>query len=190
MARGHVRTNPARGIKRNPRPRMTRFLSRDEIRRLHEVLSRCVAERPSYRQQADIIRLLLLTGCRKGEIVNLQWKEVNGDVLDLSDAKTGPRRVFLNAEARGIIESQPRNGSNFVFPSSANGAKPLSPNLWLWHTARKRAGMEDVRLHDLRHTVCQPCRDEGRSPACCGASSGPPSGSDDAPLRPCRRPRG
>ena len=153
MARGHVRTNPARGIKRNPRPRMTRFLSRDEIRRLHEVLSRCVAERPSYRQQADIIRLLLLTGCRKGEIVNLQWKEVSGDVLDLTDSKTGPRRVFLNAEARGIIESQPRNGNDYVFPSSANGAKPLSPNLRLWHTARKRAGMEDVRLHDLRHTV-------------------------------------
>ena len=85
--------------------------------------------------------------------MNLQWKEVNGDVLDLTDTKTGPRRVFLNAKARGIIESQPRNGNDYVFPSSANGAKPLSPNLRLWHTARKRAGMEDVRLHDLRHTV-------------------------------------
>ena len=132
---------------------MTRFLSRDEIRRLHEVLDRCAAERPSYRQQADIIRLLLLTGCRRGEIVSLKWKEVNGDVLNLIDAKTGPRKVFLNAAARNIIERHPRSGSAYVFPSPANRSKPLSPNLRLWHIARTRAGIEDVRLHDLRHTV-------------------------------------
>ena len=99
LACGHVRANPARGIKKNPRPKMTRFLSREEIRRLHEVLDRCVAQRPSRRQQADIIRLLLLTGCRRGEIVNLQWKEVKADVLNLADAKTGPRRVYPASKA-------------------------------------------------------------------------------------------
>ena len=77
------------GIKNKRRPRMTRFLSREEIRRLHQVLDGCVAQRPSRRQQADIIRLLLLTGCRRGELVNLQWKEVKADVLNLGDAKTG-----------------------------------------------------------------------------------------------------
>ena len=119
LACGYVGTNPARGITRNRRPRMTRFLSRDEIRRLHETLDRCVKERPSRRQQADIIRLLLFTGCRRGEIVNLQWTEVKGDMLDLAASKTGPRRVYLSEQAQDIIERQPRSGSDYVFPSPA-----------------------------------------------------------------------
>ena len=65
IARGHIETNPTRGVKRNPRPKLTRFLSRDEISRLHEVLDRYETKRPSSNVQADIIRLLLLTGCRK-----------------------------------------------------------------------------------------------------------------------------
>ena len=136
----------------NPRPKLTRFLSSDEIRRLHQTLERCVAERPSYGQPADIIRLLLLTGCRKGELLNLQWREVNGDVLDLIDGKTGPRRVFLTARAKAIIERQPRSGSAFVFPSPLNPLRPRSGEIGLWRLARKRAGLEDVRLHDLRHS--------------------------------------
>ena len=146
---GHVRSNPARGIKKNPRPKMTRFLSREEIRRLHEVLDRCVAQRPSRRQQADIIRLLLLTGCRRGEIVNLQWKEVKADVLNLVDAKTGPRRVYLNAQAQAIIERQPRCGNDYVFPSPRAPSRPVSKDMKLWYRVRKEAGIEDVRLHDL-----------------------------------------
>ena len=152
MARGYLATNPARGVRMNPRPKLTRFLSSDEIRRLHQTLERCVAERPSYGQQPDIIRLLLLTGCRKGELLNLQWREVNGDVLDLIDSKTGPRRVFLNARAKAIIERQPRSGSAFVFPSPLNPLRPRSGEIGLWRLARKRAGLEGVRLHDLRHS--------------------------------------
>ena len=59
---------------------------------------------PSQRQQVDIIRLLLLTGCRKNEIVRLRKQEVAENCLRLLDSKTGPRTVFLNAEARAIIE--------------------------------------------------------------------------------------
>ena len=152
LACGHVATNPARSIKKNPRPRMTRFLSRDEIRRLHEVLDRSVAERPSRGQPADIIRLLLLTGCRRGEIVQLRWQEVNGDVLDLADAKTGPRRVFLSAQVRQIIERQPRSGSAYVFPSPYDSSRHLSADMRLWYRVREEAGIGDVRLHDLRHS--------------------------------------
>ena len=71
-------------MKRNPRPRLTRFLSREEIGRLHRVLDRHAGVR-----QADIIRLLLLTGCRKSEILTLRWQDVDGDTLNLGDAKTG-----------------------------------------------------------------------------------------------------
>ncbi len=149
---GHITASPVRGVTRNLRPRLTRFLSRAEIRRLHRVLDGYAETSPSGRQQADIIRLLLLTGCRKSEIVNLRWQEVNGDVLNLKDSKTGPRTVFLNAQARIIIERQPRQESVFVFPSPRNPLRPRGDNLPLWYRVRKRAGIQDVRLHDLRHT--------------------------------------
>ena len=149
---GHIRRNPARDIKRNTRPKLTRFLSRDEVRRLHRALDSLVRARPSRARQADVIRLLLLTGCRKSEIRTLRWQDVDGDVLNLIDAKSGPRRVFLNAPARAILERQPRSGSAYVFPSPRDPGRPLYRNFSLWHTARKEAGIEDVRIHDLRHT--------------------------------------
>ena len=134
---------------------MTRFLSREEIRRLHAVLDACVAERPVNAPTADIIRLLLLTGCRRGEILNLQWHEVGKDILELIDSKTGPRTVFLSPKAKAVIERQPRLGSPWVFPSPANRKKPRSVGSLdgLWKLVRKQAGIEDVRLHDLRHSV-------------------------------------
>ena len=150
-ARGHIDTNPARDIRRNRRPVLTRFLSRQEIVRLHRALDRQAAR--GNRQQADIIRLLLLTGCRRGEIVQLRWSELRDDTLMLADSKTGPRSVPLNSQARRILDRQPRNGSPFVFPSSHDPSRPRSPNLSLWYRVRKEAGIEDVRLHDLRHTV-------------------------------------
>ena len=149
---GHLRTNPARGVKRNSRPRLTRFLSLEEVGRLHRALDRCASGRPSSKLQADIIRLLLLTGCRKSEIMTLRWQDVEGGTINLVDAKTGPRRVLLNASARAIIERQPRSASAYVFPSPLHPERPLSHDLSLWRSLRKEAGIEDVRIHDLRHT--------------------------------------
>ena len=150
VACSHIDTNPARGVKRNRRAALTRFLSREEIARLHRVLDR--QTRKSSRQQADIIRLLLLTGCRKGEILRLRWSAVQDDILVLADSKTGPRTVPLNTQARRILERQPRGPSSFVFPSPRDLARPRGPNLPLWYPVRREAGIEDVRLHDLRHT--------------------------------------
>ena len=150
IMRGHIERNPAQGIKRNRRARLTRFLSREELRRLHAELDVC--GRGARKQQADIIRLLLATGCRKSEIVKLQWREVDEAALNLADSKTGPRKVFLNAQARAIVERQIRTGSPYVFPLASDPRLPQSDKLPLWYEARKRAGIEDVRLHDLRHT--------------------------------------
>ena len=152
-ANGLISVNPARRARMNPRPRLTRFLSADEIVRLHEALDRCVAERPAFAGQADLIRLLLYTGCRKTEIKNLKWSEVESDTLRLADSKTGPRIVHLSVDARAVIDRQERRGIGpFVFPSPVNPAKPFGDSLPLWSRVRELAGLEGVRLHDARHT--------------------------------------
>ena len=153
IARGHLDANPTRHVAMNRRAALERFLSRDEIRRLHGALGRHARTDARLARQADIIRLLLLTGCRRGEILALRWNEVDGDTIGLGDAKTGPRKVYLNAGARRIIERQPRAESPFVFPSPRDPARPHHRNLPLWNRVRKEAGLEDVRLHDLRHTM-------------------------------------
>ena len=149
-ARGHVEGDPTRGIRPNRRPALTRFLSREEVGRLHRVLDG--QTRRGGREQADIVRLLLLTGCRKGEIVGLRWSEVRDDALVLEDGKTGPRRVPLNGQARRILDRRPRNGSPFVFPSPRDPGRSRGLDLTLWHRVRREAGIEDVRIHDLRHS--------------------------------------
>ena len=155
IACGHVPSNPARRIKLNPGKKITRFLSREELERLHRVLDRherSASMRASQRPQIDIIRLLLLTGCRKGEIVRLRRDEVAGTCLRLHDSKTGPRTVFLNGEAQAIIERRMTGGTEFLFPSPKGGNRPIHDNLPIWYRLRKEAGLDDVRLHDLRHT--------------------------------------
>ncbi len=102
----HVASNPARSIKPNARKKTTRFLSREELDQLHRILdarSNATKVRSSQRHQIDIIRLLLLTGCRKNEIVRLRRDEVVGYQLRLRDSKTGPRTVFLNAVVSRIV---------------------------------------------------------------------------------------
>ncbi len=148
---GHIEVNPAKGTRRNRRPALMRFLSREELARLHSVLDAQTRSRD--RQQADIVRLLLFTGCRRGEITGLRWSEVREDMLALSDSKTGPRTVPLGSRARRILDRQPRTGSAFVFPSPRDPARPRSPDLPLWYRVRREAGIGDVRLHDLRHTM-------------------------------------
>ncbi|MDE0240930.1 MAG: tyrosine-type recombinase/integrase [bacterium] len=152
VASGHIGSDPTRNVKRNRRPPLTRFLSRQEIARLYETLDRMVEKRPAYQPQADMIRLLLLTGCRRSEITRLRWCEVHGASLRLTDAKTGPREVWLSAAAQVLIERQPSAGSDWVFPSPRDPARPCGCEIGLWYRARREAGIEDVRLHDLRHT--------------------------------------
>ena len=120
----HIAVNPARGVRPNPRPKRTRFLSRDETGRLHDALDRHADGRRG--QQADIVRLLILTGCRKNEIVRLRRREVDSGLLRLEDSKTGPRTVFLNRTARDIVERRLAATSGaFLFPSPKDPARPM-----------------------------------------------------------------
>ena len=142
-------TNPCKGIKRYRRQGRERFLSTEEIRRLGEVLARRENEHP---QAAAAIRLLLLTGCRKSEIVTLKWHFYREGKLFLPDSKTGPRTVWLSSAAREVLKGLPRNAA-WVFPSpQTNGSLHAATVSRFWKRVRADADLCDVRLHDLRHT--------------------------------------
>ena len=142
-------SNPCRGIRRYRRKGRERFLSDDELRRLSAVLRKRAGEWPL---QVAAIRLLLLTGCRKGEILTLRWSDYREGHLFLRDSKTGPRTVWLSAPARNVLDGLERSGQ-WVFPA-ARGNRPRSGG-WLhsaWLHIRTDVGLDGVRLHDLRHT--------------------------------------
>ena len=142
-------SNPCRGIRRYRRKGRERFLSADEVRRLGTVLRRHEGQSPVH---VAIIRLLLLTGCRKGEIVTLRWREYRDGHLHLEDSKTGPRTVWLSSAARRILERQPRT-SPWVFPGRrTGGSMDVEAVGKFWRRLRPETGLDGVRLHDLRHT--------------------------------------
>ena len=142
-------SNPCQGIRRYRRKGRERFLSDDEIRRVSARLS---AHEPAQPQQVAAIRLLLLTGCRKSEILTLRWSDYREGHLFLRDSKTGPRTVWLSQPARRILDMLGRT-SPWVFPASRTN-RPRSTE-WLhsfWRRVRTETELCDVRLHDLRHT--------------------------------------
>ncbi len=142
-------TNPCAGIKRYRRQGRQCFLSTAEIRRLGGVLSRHEVGHP---QATAVIRLLLLTGCRKGEIVTLKWRFYREGNLFLPDSKVGPRTVWLSSAARAILDGLPRK-SSWVFPSTRTNRSMTAVAVdQLWYRARAEADLRDVRIHDLRHT--------------------------------------
>ncbi|TCP87292.1 site-specific recombinase XerD [Rhizobium sp. PP-CC-2G-626] len=102
------------------------------------------------------IRLLVLTGCRLREILHLTWREVDLErgLLFLGDSKTGKKTVVLSSAAIAIIKAIPRIGV-YVIASESAGTKEEKPRADLkrpWSAISKRAGLDGVRLHDLRHT--------------------------------------
>ena len=142
-------SNPCRDIRRNRRKGRERFLSDDEIRRLS---ARMTAHTGRCPQQVAVIRLLLLTGCRKSEILTLRRSDYREGRLFLRDSKVGPRTVWLSGPARTILDSLDGTGA-WMFPSPGKRG-PRSEN-WLnrfWRTVRDEADLRDARLHDLRHT--------------------------------------
>ena len=96
----------------------------------------------------------MLTGCRRSEVLTLKWKDVDleHDQLRLRDSKTGAREVPLSPAVRKILVGLPRTpGNPWVIPGSAPGRRlgNLNPS---WELVRKKAGLKDVRIHDLRHS--------------------------------------
>ena len=144
-------TNPCLGIAKNPRNKVARFLDADELARLGRALDASEARWP---EAVAAIRLLALTGCRRSEVLDLRWRNISHDALNLEDSKTGPRAVPLGASARALIEAlpSPRDPNAFLFPRHAEGR-----GIWIlttcWRTACADAKLGRLRLHDLRHTA-------------------------------------
>ena len=150
---GWITENPVRGVKRFRDRRNERFLDGSELQKLGAALiaAEAAGENP---YAIAIIRLLVLTGARKGEIESLRWPEVDWQYsyLRLADSKTGQKLVMLNGAAIDVLQAVPRqNASDFVFPASrSDGYYEGTPKVW--RRIRENAGLENVRIHDLRHS--------------------------------------
>jgi integrase len=166
--------NPARGITRYREQGRERFLSSEELARLGDALREAetvgvpwVVDESSSKAKhvpkdnrrtkvspyaTAALRLLLLTGCRLREILNLRWEEFDRDrgLLLLPDSKTGRKPVVLSAAAIAVLEDIPRAGDYVIAGLHPERARHDLKRPW--EAIRHRAGLGPIRLHDLRHT--------------------------------------
>lgn len=157
-------SNPVKGLKRYRESKRERYLSVAELQLLGAALSH-TEERERHTPQAiAAIGLLLLTGMRCGEALSLRWSEVDLErgLLLLSDSKTGRKPIVLGKPAIELLAAQPREGE-FVFPSPVKANAPIGSVTKAWRTVRRLAGLEDLRLHDLRHTFASIAASSGGS---------------------------
>lgn len=156
--------NPTRGVKQYRLKKHDRYLTTDELIRLGEALTR--AEESYFSRFAiAAIRFMLLTGCRSGEALTLQWKwlDVEHGMAKLPDSKTGQKVLLLGAGALQLLDGLDRQkGSPLVFPSSVGGTTPISIQK-VWRHIRETADLGDLRLHDLRHNFASAAVSSGQS---------------------------
>ena len=157
--------NPCRFVKKYPTRSCERFLSEREFLRLGIVLDELEAKGKISTTAAAGLRLLMLTGCRRNEILTLRWEDVDleHDEIRLRDAKTGARAVPLSPTARHVLTSLPRQLDNpWVISGRGPGARLSNLNA-TWGVVRKSARLEDVRIHDLRHSYASRALSLGES---------------------------
>jgi integrase len=166
--------NPCRGIEKNKEFHRRRYLSGHELVRLTKALAK-----HEDRDAADAIRLLLLTGARRGEVLSMKWADVEDGVwskLPSSTKQEEHHQVPLSAPALQLLadikKRQRRRGvSKFVFPGDgANGHRVELKKDWAQLT--KVAGIEALRIHDLRHSYASQLVSGGASLALVGALLG------------------
>jgi integrase len=147
-------SNPRKHIRKYPEEKRERFLSAAELRRIGEVLREMECEGIELTSAIMAARLLILTGCRLNEIMTLKWDHVDltEKVLRLPDSKTGAKIVHLGQPAVERLETAERiDGNPWVITGTQPGQR-LSDLQPFWQRVRARAGLKDVRIHDLRHT--------------------------------------
>jgi integrase len=147
-------TNPRKHIRKYPEEKRERFLSAAELRRIGEVLREMKAEGIELPSAILAARMLILTSCRLNEIMSLKWAHVDlaERVLRLPDSKTGAKVVHLGQPAVELLRDAQRIDGNPWVITGALPGKRLSDLQPFWQRVRARAGVKDVRIHDLRHT--------------------------------------
>lgn len=177
--------NPAAAIDRNREVARERYLTPEEMIRLGDALREAetigIPHRESESKHAPkeknrtvygshvtgAIRLLMLTGCRLREILNLRWEDYDDKrgLLLLPDSKTGRKTIVLSEAAQTEIDSIPRAGKYVIAGQSAAtpDEKPRSDLKKPWSAISRRAGIEDVHIHDLRHTFASVGAGDGMS---------------------------
>lgn len=145
--------SPVHGVKRFPDKKEERYLTPAEFRRLGDVMLEAQAEGENPYGLAGI-RLLMLTGCRKSEILTLKWEEVDFEnrCLRLPDSKTGEKVVMLGAPALDILTALPHLRNNpYVLPGKKRGQHLVGlPRVW--GRIKEKAGLNWATLHILRHS--------------------------------------
>ena len=144
-------TNPCLGIRKNPTRDISRFLDHDELARLGRALEEHETRWP---EAVAAIRLLALTGCRPGEVLNLRWHDIGQNAITFRDSKTGPCSVPVGQAAQDVIDALAgsRDPDAYLFPANARRSDPHNIAS-CWQTVCDDAKPGKVRPHDLRHTA-------------------------------------
>lgn len=142
--------NPAARIQKNPAPSRDRFLQADELTPFFKALSESTNE-----IMRDFFLLALLTGARRANVSGMRWVDVDleAGVWRIAKTKNGtPQAVTLSPEAVAVLESRKESGGEFVFPGSGKTGHIVEPKK-AWVTLLNAAGIENLRIHDLRRTL-------------------------------------
>lgn len=166
--------NPCRLVDKYKEKKRQRFLSAEEQERLSDTLDQVMRERIVSDYAIYAIRLLSLTGARLGEILNLKWEYINWErgTLDLPDSKTGAKTIYLNSPAKDILPQVMRQTDNPYVCCGTVEDKPIVNIQKSWRRIRGMADLDDVRLHDLRHTFASVAVSNGMSLPMIGALLG------------------
>lgn len=158
-------SNPCAGIDRFRENQRQRFLHSSELVRLGEVLGQLEADEDESPYVIAAIRLLLFTGARLSEILTLEWRYVDLDrsLILLPDSKTGQKPVFLNKSAVQVLRDLPRVSGNPHVVVGGGSTGRLINLQKPWRRIRSIAELDDVRLHDLRHSFASLAAERGAS---------------------------
>lgn len=158
-------SNPCKGIKKFTENKRERYLSKIELSRLGKALSEAESSGKISVYAAAAIRLLILTGARRSEILTLKWEYIDHEkqVIRLPDSKTGAKNINLNEPTLEVLQSIPRQtGNPYVIVGKILGQSMV--NIFKpWNLVRKAAGLENFRIHDLRHSFASVAAENGAS---------------------------
>ncbi|WP_198136870.1 site-specific integrase, partial [Pseudovibrio sp. JE062] len=152
---GYRTDNPVHGVKRFPDQKNQRYLTQSELTRLFELLEEIEADGANPKA-VKIIKLLALTGARRGEIEQLKWSEVflEQGTLHFEDSKTGQKSIPISAAVIGLLREAEQErciDSPYVFPSERGDGFYVGATK-VWRDLRTKFGDEKLRMHDLRHS--------------------------------------